>query len=106
MFGLTPLDPGDATADGKVDGGDLALWQQGYTPVSQEAVDFFSADWSSDGRVDGGDLALWQQNYNPLASAEFPYDPSLTHMPEPVTMLGLLLGASGIGVYIRRRRLA
>jgi len=104
VFGLTPLEQGDANADGRVDGGDLALWQQKYDPLSQGAVDFFSGDWNDDGRVDGGDLALWQQNYDPLPSAEFPYEPSLTHMPEPVTMLGLTLGVGMIVGVLRRRR--
>ena len=108
-LGLTPLNPGDATADGRVDGADLAVWQRYYGASN---ATFFTADWNDDGRVDGGDLALWQQNYRPSGTTDFPYSPGDyvaaggAHMPEPMTMLGLFLGLGSVGAYIRKRRMA
>ncbi len=102
FFGLTPLKPGDANADGRVNGADLALWQQNYNPISGGAT-FFTGDWNGDGKVSGADLALWQQNYNPLTAASFPYSPeplsygAATHAPEPTTLLGLLMAAVAAG---------
>jgi hypothetical protein len=60
------LHPGDANYDGKVDGADLALWQQHYDAVGAHTNTWDMGDWNKDGRIDGGDLALWQQNYNPI----------------------------------------
>ncbi|HUU82807.1 MAG TPA: dockerin type I domain-containing protein, partial [Phycisphaerae bacterium] len=56
----------DANGDAKVDGGDLAIWQQHYDPLGQNPNTPGMGDWNGDGKVDGGDLALWQQRYNPL----------------------------------------
>jgi len=57
---------GDATGDGKVDGGDLAIWQQNYDPLGTKGATPEKGDWNGDGKIDGADLALWQQHYNPL----------------------------------------
>ncbi|HUU84061.1 MAG TPA: CARDB domain-containing protein [Phycisphaerae bacterium] len=59
----------DANGDAKVDGGDLAIWQQHYDPLGQNPNTPGIGDWNGDGKVDGGDLALWQQRYNPLGLA-------------------------------------
>jgi len=64
---INPFSPGDADGDGKVDGADLAIWQQHYDPLGNNPDNNFSTgDWNDDGKIDGGDLALWQQKYNPL----------------------------------------
>jgi hypothetical protein len=60
--------PGDANGDGKVDGGDLAIWQQHYNPLSGGGGPG-AGDFNDDGKTDGGDLALWQTNYDPLGIA-------------------------------------
>ena len=58
--------PGDANGDDKVDGGDLALWQQNYDPVgANPSNDWGRGDWNEDGKIDGVDLAIWQQHYDP-----------------------------------------
>ena len=63
--------PGDANADGKVDGGDLAIWQQHYDPLGASPGNTFAmGDWNGDGQIDGADLALWQQFYDPLGAPE------------------------------------
>ena len=56
----------DANGDAKVDGGDLAIWQQHYDPLGKNPNTPGMGDWTGDGKVDGGDLALWQQRYNPI----------------------------------------
>ena len=58
--------PGDADDNGKVDGADLATWQQNYDPTGANLNIFIMGDWNYDGRIDGADLALWQQNYDPI----------------------------------------
>ena len=57
---------GDANGDGKVDGGDLAVYQINYDPLCENENTWEMGDWNEDGCIDGGDLAIYQQNYNPL----------------------------------------
>ena len=57
---------GDANVDTRVDGGDLALWQQNYDPLGTGNNTFAMGNWNADNKIDGGDLALWQQNYDPI----------------------------------------
>jgi hypothetical protein len=59
---------GDANDDNRVDGADLAIWQQHYDPVGENPNTFEMGDFDEDGDVDGADLALWQQNYDPVGS--------------------------------------
>ena len=62
--------PGDANGDNRVDGLDLAAWQQGYDPEGWNSNSVENGDWNGDGLVDGADLALWQQNYNPVGLSD------------------------------------
>jgi alkaline phosphatase len=99
---------GDANGDRKVDGADLALWQQNYDPLGVDNHTFYQGDWSGDGKVDGGDLALWQQNYAPLGYSSLPgiqpLTGRLTGVPEPVTLtLVALAGAAFVLRRLRRR---
>ena len=104
--------PGDANRDGKVDGADLAVWQEHYDPLGlggdNNTWDF--GDWNNDNRIDGGDLALWQQYYSPTSylglagpggSTGVPLSGS--SIPEPATA-GLLALATSASFLRRRRR--
>ena len=103
-----PLLPGDANADFKVDGADLALWQQNYDPLGLNPDNNYweHGDWNDDGKIDGGDLGLWQQNYSPLGYATLPLTLSdsleLSTVPEPGTIYLALAGTLGIGGFVRR----
>lgn len=91
---------GDASLNGKVDGGDLAIWQQHYDPLGMDENTYEMGDWNFDGRVDGADLSLWQQNYNPfgLGNAK---GSTATLTPEPATVVLLALGS--LCLIVRRR---
>jgi len=107
---LHPL-AGDADGDGKVDGGDLALWQQHYDPlgVNGTANTWAWGNWDDDNRIDGADLALWQQHYNPLGlggAGTTGAAGSLAIAPEPASLALVVLGAvaSAATRTARRRR--
>ncbi|KPK75706.1 MAG: hypothetical protein AMJ79_10150, partial [Phycisphaerae bacterium SM23_30] len=71
----------DANGDAKVDGDDLALWQQNYDPLGLNDNTPGMGDWNLDGCIDGADLALWQQRYD---SSELP-------VPLPPTVYSVVL---------------
>jgi len=116
IYGGTFFDPGrvpgDANGDGKVDGGDLAAWQQHYDPLGVHANTFEMGNWNGDNRIDGADLAIWQQNYDPLGSGPVGGDlvtgvsgqgpRSSTTMPEPATLMLLAGGLGGLAAGRRR----
>ena len=82
---------GDANRDGVVSAGDYASVQQNFGLVGEIGI---LGDASLDGVVSAGDYSSVQANFGnslPLAGA----------VPEPTTMLMLLLGSAGLAV--RRR---
>ena len=95
--------PGDCNGDGKVDGTDLALWQQHYDSLGLNGENNVWAwgNWNDDNKIDGADLALWQQNYDPLG----PGGAGLAPVPEPGTLMLIGTGALGIIGWIRRSRI-
>jgi glucose/arabinose dehydrogenase len=100
------LKPGDANGDGKIDGGDLAIWQQNYDPLGSNGAGntWDKGDWNDDNRIDGGDLALWQQNYAPLGYSSVSAGDALAMnaVPEPETIFLAMTGAMGMGWFVRR----
>lgn len=69
----------DADGNGKVDSGDLAIWQANYDPLGLRADTPALGDWDGNGRIDSADLALWQRHYNPQGSFS-----ALEVQPQPV----------------------
>lgn len=65
---------GDVDGNGKVDGADLAIWQQNYDPTGQNENTQDMGDLDGDSDIDGADLALWQQGYNPVGIREWIMD--------------------------------
>lgn len=121
VYGGTSYDPGplpgDANDDGKVDGGDLALWQQNYDPLGLNGDNntWAMGDWNRDTKIDGGDLALWQQHYLPRGismsisvngTRVTPYgstDPA--EVPEPASLALVSAGLGIVGACVRKRRM-
>ena len=84
--------PPSADFDGNniVNGLDLLIWQRG---VGLADPNFADGDANNDGEVDGLDLAFWEQQYGgppPISG--------LHAVPEPSSMLLLLLAISSIGL--------
>jgi hypothetical protein len=91
---------GDANDDGKVDGADLAVWQQNYDPLGANPNVFAMGDFNGDGRIDGGDLAIWQQHYDPLGGSSAG---AMSSVPEPGTMMLLLPALMGFRALRKRK---
>jgi len=90
-IGSTPLLGGDATLDGAVTAGDLAILAANYGAAS--AASWRAGDFNRDGAVTAGDLAILAANYGSVAAP-----PAVT--PEPATLGLLVLGVLGL---LRRR---
>jgi hypothetical protein len=88
-FTSTPVsqDGTDINRDGKVDGGDLAIWQQNYDPLGLNVNIPPMGDCNADGKIDGGDLALWQQHYNPIGILSLPEAQPLVSKTQPAGTL-------------------
>jgi len=80
---------GDASLDGKVDGGDYTLWADNYGQPGA----WGDGDFNGDGITDGGDYTLWADNYGSGAGG--------AAVPEPGVLSALAVGALAL---IRRRR--
>ncbi len=94
---LISLLTGDADGNWKVDGADLALWQQNYDPLGDNPNTFGMGDFDNNGAIDGADLALWQQKYDPLGNAP------AESVPEPGTLMLVGSGVLGLAGLTRRR---
>jgi hypothetical protein len=105
VFALVPKLMGDANRDGVVDVTDyLALkWgMSGTVPAT-----WANGDFNLDGKVNLLDLLIIEESIgaglrgNSLGGGESP-----PHAPEPLTVLGLVLGLGGVAGYLRKRKLA
>lgn len=56
----TPLKPGDANGDGKVDGIDYVIWLNNYGTSNQGLA---SGNFNGDSKVDGVDYVIWLTNF-------------------------------------------
>ncbi len=59
---IAPIKPGDANADGKVDGLDYVIWVDYYGVT--DAYGQSEGDFNNDHNVDGLDYVVWVDNYN------------------------------------------
>jgi hypothetical protein len=91
---VTPLGveivAGDFDGDGDVDEFDFLAWQANFPTASGATLAQGDAD--GDGDVDGADFVVWQTNF-PFAT-----------VPEPSTVLLVLLSLPIVGGALRRRR--
>ncbi len=87
------LDPADFDKNGMVDGNDFLIWQQNF-PTSSGATPN-TGDADGNGTVDGNDFLLWQAAFGSSSGA------GSASVPEPASLLGLLLVSCGLAA--RRR---
>jgi autotransporter-associated beta strand protein len=99
---------GDTNLDGKVDNTDLSNLVANYgqitNPDTTNPVTWFDGDFNGDGVVDSKDLAILVGNYNAgtTGSSFGPLLPA-TSVPEPSSLILLLLGLSGAAAVTCRR---
>ncbi len=87
----TPYFRGDANLDGSVDVSDFNVWNGAkFTSVAA----FCSGDFNADGTVDVSDFNIW--NGNKFQSS------GMAAVPEPGSLLGLLIGVAGLLRFRRR----
>jgi hypothetical protein len=103
---ISSLAYGDFGFDGVVDAADLTVWRGLFgLELFLGSASFFGPEAGFDGRFDGGDFLTWQRN---LGRTTFPLPGSLppsspvTAVPEPTSMIQLLL--AGASVALARRR--
>ena len=88
---------GDYNADGQVDGADYAVWREMLgVMVSRQTA----ADGNGDGVVNAADYAVWKQNFG----AQTPAAAQQSAVPEPSTVVLLLLAMPAAWSRYRRRR--
>ncbi|MFT3786228.1 MAG: PEP-CTERM sorting domain-containing protein [Tepidisphaeraceae bacterium] len=92
---------GDSTLDRLVNFSDLLVLAANY---NQSGVEWYQGDSTGDGLVNFSDLLVLAANYNQSVTGSFAGDWALAQslVPEP-TMLAAL-GAAGLGVLARRRK--
>lgn len=93
----SPLDPADFNGNGTVDGGDLAIWQNGFGLTGQ--TNNAAGDADGDGSVDGRDFLVWQRNFTSSGSAA-----TSAAVPEPTALVGWVFAPTFLAAIARRRR--
>jgi hypothetical protein len=92
-----PPHAGDFDSDGDVDGADFVAWQTNF-PKPSGAV-LADGDADADGDVDGADFVVWQTNF------PFTPSPAIVSIPEPNSMLLIVVIALGLFLIYRSSRL-
>ena len=92
---------GDATLNGDVDGGDLGLLLTAWSATPGTSI-WSDGDFTGNGDVDGGDLGLllthWADPPAPLGAGTI-----VNNVPEPASVLMLVVGSLLVVAGIRRR---
>ena len=91
-----PVTPGDFNEDGAVDTGDYTIWADNYTGPGGTVGTPPTGDANGDGAVDTADYTIWADNYTGASAA-------LNNVPEPSTMIPLVVGAFHLLLYRRKR---
>jgi hypothetical protein len=89
--------PGDFDSDGDVDGADFVAWQTNFPKATGALPSEGDAD--ADGDVDGADFVVWQTNF------PFTPGPAATPIPEPNSVVLLILASSWLAGWRLRYRL-
>ncbi len=99
---LHPQGLGDTDLDGDVDGDDLATFGLAWSPSGTDKT-WFDGDFDFDGDIDGDDLAALGLAWAP-GGISFPAgEINVTAVPEPCTIIMLLIGMAGLLMYRKRR---
>jgi probable HAF family extracellular repeat protein len=98
-FLLTPVLPGDANADGKVDISDLSKVLTNY---DKNGLTWTSGDFTGDGIVDISDLSILLANYDKSIGAGAA--PGVRAVPEPGMLTLLVVALAGLSTRVWRRR--
>jgi len=110
LFFVYNVPPGDANGDGLINVQDLTIIATNY---SQGQRLWTQGDFNHDGLVDIRDLGIYASHigedtggvlYDLYDGSAQRNDPVPTHTPEPLTILGVLLGTVGVGAYVRSNR--
>ena len=91
--GGNPFINGDANLSGAVDGSDFGIWN---TNKFSNTSAWCSGDFNASGGVDGSDFGVWNGN-------KFTSSASVSSVPEPTSVLGLVWMVSLFGVRVIRR---
>ena len=89
--------PGDANGDNKVDINDLTIVLTNY---NKSGMPWFAGDFNADGKVDINDLTIVLSNYNHTYGSSAA---GLAAVPEPGSLLLLMLAAAGLLAFFRRK---
>jgi hypothetical protein len=90
-FEVVPLTlPGDYNQNGEVDAADYVVWRDTF---GQSVSHNSGADGNGDGTINDGDYAVWRTGFgNTASSIVVTAGGASGEVPEPSTMLTLLLG--------------
>ena len=88
--------PGDFNRDGTVDGADYTVWRNYFGAIGNTA-----ADANEDDVVDEDDYVLWRSNYGRSVTNGAG---SLASVPEPSTLVLVLIAGLGISSSSQRRQ--
>jgi probable HAF family extracellular repeat protein len=97
-FLLTPVLPGDANEDGRVDINDLTRVLTNYNQSTE--MNWTTGDFNGDNKVDINDLTIVLAHYN----TSFGSPDRLIAVPEPSTLLLTAAGLVALLAFARRRR--